>query len=104
MREHASRKKATITAQHTRPNGAKTPSFARKLKTSMAQTGRYADHVLDICYTNDPSAVDAFCEVWLSEQTCLHLGFDLEHRPTFKPGSKPNVALLQYALPSAVSS
>ena len=89
--------KRTTAPQPLRPTGKRTDNFTQNLKTPMALTGKYASHMLDICYTNDAASVEAFCDTWLAKETRLHLGFDLEHRPTYIPGSRPNVALLQYA-------
>ncbi|KAJ8609258.1 hypothetical protein MRB53_039199 [Persea americana] len=69
-------------------------------KVPISDTGRYHDHVLDITYTNTPATVDTF----LNTHSCAHYGFDLEHRPTFKPGQKANLALIQICPLSTTSS
>lgn len=79
----------------TAPRGVRTPPFSRQTCLQFAPSGRYSDHYLDITFTNTAATAQDFVERHLS--TCTALGFDLEHRPTFRVGQKPNVALLQFA-------
>ncbi|ORY75815.1 hypothetical protein BCR37DRAFT_389628 [Protomyces lactucae-debilis] len=91
---------ATTTAPgrgHHQPRGVATDRFVQKLVRPMALSGKYAGRSLDILYTNDPYLADEFCALHIDKQGCTHVGFDLEHRPHFAPGSKANVALLQFA-------
>lgn len=78
-----------------RPRGIASPPFNYKKEIKVALSGEYQDHILDITHTNVPEAAERFVSKYLT--TVKHLGFDLEHRPTFRVGQKANVSLLQFA-------
>ncbi|BFZ57022.1 hypothetical protein PYCC9005_004072 [Savitreella phatthalungensis] len=80
--------------QAIHPSGVSTPPFVDRSSQQVATTGVYADHTLDITYTNDAGAV----RDWLAGlSTTKAFGFDIEHRPTFDKGQLPNLALIQLA-------
>lgn len=87
------------------PRGITTKSFTKTLKIPISEEGRYKTHLLDITYTNSSHSADLFVEKYLGHGGAK-IGFDLEHRPTYKPGQKPNVSLLQFApfLPAAAAA
>lgn len=76
------------------PFGPRTAPFSTVYELPVATEGRYATHTLHVTYTNIPEIVDAFIE---RHADVKHYGFDLEHRPTFKPGQKANISMLQIA-------
>ena len=78
-----------------RPAGLRTEPFSERHTLPVASSGKYARHNLDLYYTNDPAVAERFYKQHMA--SCSHIGFDLEHRPTFKPGRQPNVSLLQFA-------
>lgn len=79
------------------PSGMSSPLFLRRATIKLAPAGPYAEHAVDVHFTNDPAAVTAFVTEHISTPGITHVGFDLEHRPTFVQGRKPNVSLLQFA-------
>jgi ribonuclease D len=76
------------------PSGVNSSSFSTIFELPVSSTGLYASQNLHITYTNNSKVVDEFL---LRHEASEHFGFDLEHRPTFKPGQKPNVSIIQLA-------
>lgn len=85
----------------SRPQGIQSAKFNIQLDLPVAALGAYCHRRLLIHYSNDSQVAEEFVRTHMDN--VQHLGFDLEHRPTFRPGQKPNVALLQFApLPTSL--
>ncbi len=77
----------------------------------LSPTGKYANHTLRITHTNCPESCRSFCDTHFSSLLSLAvptdptsqalngtaIGFDLEHKPTFRKGQKAKIAILQFA-------
>ena len=81
--------------RHAIPYGVASQKFALKTECPVAESGPYHSHLLEMIYSNDPVVAADFVSHHMSN--VKHLGFDVEHRPTYRPGQKPNIALLQFA-------
>ncbi|CCG83602.1 protein of unknown function [Taphrina deformans PYCC 5710] len=82
------------------PRGIYTRAFGYKLSVPVASRGEYASEILDITFTNSSQIADDFVDE-IYESSASFIGFDLEHRPTYRPGQKANISLLQFAAPSS---
>lgn len=81
-------------AKNVVPYGISSASkFSKHYLLPVSKSGPYADHKLSVVYTNHEDEVDAF----LARHSTEDYGFDVEHRPTYKPGSKANLSLIQLA-------